>query len=653
MVSDTIKVYVRFRPLRGELLNEENIELHDSEINNNNNNKLRNRSISPKHFQIINNSTINIHPITSQKIPKLSGNEYKRSNNPENVNTRELTFKFDECFSSNISQSELYNRTILPILPSFLNGYNITIICYGQTGSGKTYTMTGGDESDNENEIGIIPRLFKSIFLEIDESPVTYQYTIGLSYFEIYNESIIDLLNPKSNSKNIFIREIIDDNNENKVYVEGLEKIYVASVEDVQNVIKIGNSNKTIAETNMNDKSSRSHTILRIELNVQKDDINKKEIFKSTLFLVDLAGSERLNKSGNNLLKETININSSLSALSNVINSLSERDGNLHNNNNTNHIPYRDSKLTRILQNSIGGNAKTAIIINCSSDSKDLNETISSLRFAQRAKNVYNSAIINKIEYEKEGKESKSEDNGNDNEETKTWKSKYINALKKIVQLETELESMGNNEGKSDNNNNNNIDNNYQEICRLSKENIELKNENIKLNETIEYLRENNDNCNIIDIKISLTESIRKFESLKSDIEIYKKLLVSKTDQILQLESDKLNDMNNSKIYKEMTNTIQLQNDLLIEQVEIAERELRNKQEKIQEAMNKLNDRNKIVNNEQENVENKLQEMSKRLNNISKNKVVKIDDEVNEENNKTPINHKIGTGLNLNIIKPC
>ncbi|KAJ2700999.1 hypothetical protein H4218_001668 [Coemansia sp. IMI 209128] len=260
------------------------------------------------------------------------------------------------------------------------NGYNGTVFCYGQTGSGKTFTMMGAD-IDNDDLKGIIPRIVEGIFAKIIESPPTLEYMVKSSYMEIYMERIRDLLNPDEG--NLPVHE----DKANGVYVKGLMEVFVSSIDEVYQVMRQGAKNRVVGFTNMNAESSRSHSIFQISIE-QKDTTSGKTKL-GRLFLVDLAGSEKVGKTGatGQTLEEAKKINKSLSALGMVINALT--DGK------STHIPYRDSKLTRILQESLGGNSRTTLIINCSPSSFNSAETVGTLRFGMRAKSIKNKAKVN------------------------------------------------------------------------------------------------------------------------------------------------------------------------------------------------------------------------------------------------------------------
>ncbi|KAJ1921509.1 hypothetical protein H4219_000546 [Mycoemilia scoparia] len=292
-------------------------------------------------------------------------------------------FTFDYSFGKETSQREFFEFAIKPTLDDVFNGYNGTVFAYGQTGSGKTFTMMGGDIED-ENLKGVIPRIVEGIFTHIMDSPPTFEYMVEVSYMEIYMERIRDLLEQKpGQSTNLQVHE----NKNQGVYVKGLSSIFVASVGEVYELMKQGAKNRMVAYTNMNAESSRSHSIFQITIHQKNTTDGKTKTGR--LSLVDLAGSEKVGKTGasGQTLEEAKMINKSLSALGMVINALT--DGK------STHIPYRDSKLTRILQESLGGNSRTTLVINCSPSSFNAEETMSTLRFGTRAKSIKNKAKVN------------------------------------------------------------------------------------------------------------------------------------------------------------------------------------------------------------------------------------------------------------------
>ncbi|PGH23565.1 kinesin heavy chain [Polytolypa hystricis UAMH7299] len=280
----------------------------------------------------------------------------------------------------NSRQQDVFDYSIRPTVDDILNGYNGTVFAYGQTGAGKSYTMMGSDIDDDEGK-GIIPRIVEQMFASILTSPGNIEYTVRVSYMEIYMERIRDLLVPQND--NLPVHE----EKSRGVYVKGLLEIYVSSVQEVYEVMRRGGAARAVAATNMNQESSRSHSIFVIT--ITQKNVETQSSKSGQLFLVDLAGSEKVGKTGasGQTLEEAKKINKSLSALGMVINSLT--DGK------STHIPYRDSKLTRILQESLGGNSRTTLIINCSPSSYNDAETLSTLRFGVRAKAIKNKAKIN------------------------------------------------------------------------------------------------------------------------------------------------------------------------------------------------------------------------------------------------------------------
>uniref|UniRef100_A0A2M4CLX8 Kinesin heavy chain n=1 Tax=Anopheles darlingi TaxID=43151 RepID=A0A2M4CLX8_ANODA len=288
-------------------------------------------------------------------------------------------YLFDKVFKPNATQEKVYNEAAKSIVSDVLAGYNGTIFAYGQTSSGKTHTMEGviGDPAKQ----GIIPRIVNDIFNHIFTMEMNIEFHIKVSYYEIYMDKIRDLLDVSK--VNLSVHE-----DKNRVpYVKGATERFVSSPEDVFEVIEEGKSNRHIAVTNMNEHSSRSHSVFLI--NVKQENMENEKKLSGKLYLVDLAGSEKVSKTGaeGTVLDEAKNINKSLSALGNVISALA--DGN------KTHIPYRDSKLTRILQESLGGNARTTIVICCSPASFNESETKSTLDFGRRAKTVKNVVCVN------------------------------------------------------------------------------------------------------------------------------------------------------------------------------------------------------------------------------------------------------------------
>ncbi|XP_062253695.1 kinesin-like protein KIF15 [Platichthys flesus] len=302
------------------------------------------------------------------------------------------TFTYDHVADMDISQDSVFSTVAKNIVESCMNGYNGTIFAYGQTGSGKTFTMLGPSELDNftDEHRGVIPRSFEYLFFlinrEVEQSAKSKSFLCKCSFIEIYNEQIYDLLDTASAS--LFMRENIKKG----VFVEGAVEKFVNSAAEAYQVLSMGWRNRRVASTSMNRESSRSHAVFTMTLE-SKESINEVvNIRMSQLNLVDLAGSERQKDTHTegSRLKEASSINRSLMCLGQVIMALVDVS-----NGKNRHICYRDSKLTFLLRDSLGGNAKTYIIANVHPGSKCFGETLSTLQFAQRAKLIKNKAIIN------------------------------------------------------------------------------------------------------------------------------------------------------------------------------------------------------------------------------------------------------------------
>ncbi|KAL3092200.1 hypothetical protein niasHT_023759 [Heterodera trifolii] len=307
---------------------------------------------------------------------------------PDNQNQPQKCYLFDELFGPNATQATVYNSLCRPIVENVLKGYNGTIFAYGQTGTGKTYTMSGaGGEGQAD---GVTQNAFAHIFDHIAKCHQDKRFLVRISYMEIYNEEVRDLLAKQSaaGAQRLDIKERADIG----VYVRDLLNVTVASAEQCLRIMQLGNANRHTGRTCMNEQSSRSHAIFTVTVECAetvKAADGRQLLTQGKLHLVDLAGSERQSKTNatGDRLKEASKINLSLSTLGNVISALADAKSP--------HIPYRNSKLTRILQDSLGGNSKTAMIANIGPSSYNYEETISTLRYACRAKQIRNIARIN------------------------------------------------------------------------------------------------------------------------------------------------------------------------------------------------------------------------------------------------------------------
>ena len=305
-----------------------------------------------------------------------------------NNQKEQWSFHFDKILH-NVPQEEVFEYTMNDIIKSSVQGYNGTIFAYGQTGSGKTFTISGAPS--NFAYRGIIPRSISRLFNEISTKP-EYDFNIQISYLEIYNEIMFDLL--PEDGKFFGQRANIEFQEDNKgnVLVKGLSKHKVTNEEECFNLLFEGESNRTISEHKLNQGSSRSHCLFMIQLEMKSKIESTEKIMVSKLNFVDLAGSERVKKTGSSgiTLKEATYINRSLTFLEQVVVALTEKKGRAND-----HVPYRQSKLTHILKDSIGGNCKTVMVANIWPEEQFLQETLSTLNFAQRMGGVVNVASVN------------------------------------------------------------------------------------------------------------------------------------------------------------------------------------------------------------------------------------------------------------------
>ena len=362
-------------------------------------------------------------------------------------------FVFDSVFAENSEQNEVFEQTTAPLIERLMEGFNATILAYGQTNSGKTFTLLGDKKklTDTSQPSGIVMRSLQSIFDEVDRKATTHEFKLKVSFFEIYNEKVKDLLN--NSTETIHIREKQDE-----IFMENLVEREVERIDQAVDLLNHSLQQRSVFATKMNDNSSRSHFVF--QLVVERRDLTDMKSFQSKLFIIDLAGSEKLNRTKveGKSLDEARCINKSLSELGNVISALSckelrkekavddllnktdylnvslnteyslneclttsrtsllQRDASPLNDRTIteitesqklkpHHVPYRNSKLTRLLRNSLGGNSLTSLIITVSSDVFNDSETLSSLRFGKRAKRIKNDPIVrtvmNESDYQK------------------------------------------------------------------------------------------------------------------------------------------------------------------------------------------------------------------------------------------------------------
>ncbi|XP_078252313.1 kinesin-like protein KIF27 isoform X2 [Rhinoraja longicauda] len=316
---------------------------------------------------------------------------------------RDRTFTFDLVFGQKSSQEDVYSACVKPLVTSAVEGYNATVFAYGQTGSGKTYTIGGGHVASFSDELkGIIPRAINEIFQNIMEND-NLDFNVKVSYIEVYKEELRDLLELQSTSKDIHIRE---DEKGNTVII-GAKECVIETPDEMISLLESGNAARHTGTTQMNEHSSRSHAIFTMYLNQKRPKTEPQsnnnseniieesrmsfQLISSKFCFVDLAGSERVTKTGNTgeRFKESIQINSGLLALGNVISALGDPK------RKSIHIPYRDTKITRLLKDSLGGNAKTTMIACISPSSSNFDESLNALKYANRARDIKNKPIVN------------------------------------------------------------------------------------------------------------------------------------------------------------------------------------------------------------------------------------------------------------------
>ena len=494
-------------------------------------------------------------------------------------------FTFDEVFDIDSSQKDVYAISAKPAVNSVLEGYNSTIFAYGQTGTGKTFTMEGFTYNQFDESRGIIPRTIEDIFAYIESnSNKDTKFIIRAAYLQIYNEMISDLLKPNNPNRNLNIRE----DKKKGLYVEHLSEWAVRVPSDIYSLLEKGASCREVSNTNMNDVSSRSHAVfmITVEQLISDLEINGRQITKiGRLNLVDLAGSERTRITGatGKQLEESKKINKSLSALGNVINALTD-------SKERKHIPYRDSKLTRLLENSLGGNCKTTMIATISPAQCSFNETLSTLNFAKRAKNIKNRPIVNEDidhnalihQYENELKKIKME---------LEEKTKLIASNEKILELKNKEEKAKNDAIKA-----------FEQaskqlfIERDEKQKLEAKirlmslqmikgGEKISIEETPQfknaleekkYMLEKDFEQKLLEIE----KEREQIEDSKSQVEAYNKLLYQQRDimnnltislkekeDIINYNKKIISDLN--KKILELNNILQLRNDSIEEMEKI------------------------------------------------------------------------------------
>ncbi|XP_011504063.1 PREDICTED: bipolar kinesin KRP-130 [Ceratosolen solmsi marchali] len=356
-------------------------------------NDTRNKKDKNQHIQVF----VRVRPINNiektNKSPVVvdvaSNKEIVVRERPQDKLTKKFTF--DKVFGPVSKQIDVYNAVVSPLLDEVLAGYNCTVFAYGQTGTGKTFTMEGSCNDpalhwQTDSTEGIIPRSLSHLFNEL-RTLGAQEYSVRVSFLELYNEELFDLLSPNDDASKIRIYE--DASRKGAIIIHGLEEVTVHNKSEVYKILEKGSEKRQTAATLMNAHSSRSHTVFSITVHIKENTVDGEELLKTgKLNLVDLAGSENVGRSGavDRRAREAGNINQSLLTLGRVITALVERAP---------HVPYRESKLTRLLQESLGGRTKTSIIATISPANMNIEETLSTLDYAHRAKNITNRPEIN------------------------------------------------------------------------------------------------------------------------------------------------------------------------------------------------------------------------------------------------------------------
>ena len=631
---------------------------------------------------------VRIRPFTKDELARDNTTPIEAIDTKNNSMTVKKEFEkknynYDKIFPENSNQSEIFTVAGKNVIDSVLEGYNGTIFAYGQTGSGKTYTMVG--EFENEEKKGIIPRSFDYIFQKISDlkkSDENSIFSISIAFIQIYIENIQDLFEPTN-------KVVIREDKDNRVFIDGCKWIQVNNLKETQENFHKGEKIRVTESTKMNAHSSRSHALLiaKIEKSFLK---NKKNYImtRSYLYLVDLAGSERVNKTNvkEMRLEEAKKINYSLLILGNCIQSLTDPKAG--------HVNYRDSKLTRLLQESLGGNAKTSLIVTISPSNYNAEETISSLNFGQRAMKVKNKPVINttkdffaiseklQIDYdlicEKYEKLL---------EEFNLIKDENLKFKNGEIQLDFKKENIKKN---FENFNKNNLievnNNNKEKIEKLNQKNIELENLIKKINKENENKNEEINN---------LIKENKNFENqIKNNTNLIKKLeeekqsfLNEKNDQIIKINELNNNLFNKEKESKETAKIIEIknneinkmktqlnENDKIILEFQNKERKKENETKKIgiqtenmldskiKEDLYDLNINSKdiVTNNYEEIIKNLINNYKKKLENEIlnyKNQIKKLNEQIeklkknideSEKNYQREINDLKKTNKNLN-----
>ena len=561
-ISEPFKVYVRIRPFLPK-------EYQQQKLRRNNSTTL----ITNFPFQN-NSSTQNLQSIF------IVNNKALYVIDPKHNYSQEKKYCFNKIFTEKEKNNDVFDIAIKPTINNVINGYNSTTLAYGVTGTGKTHTIFG-DLALSNGEDGVSIKACEYLFKKLNSDFFDNDYQIKVSYIEIYNENVIDLLNNENENNSLMI---IEDPTKG-VYVHNVKEFIINNNNDLKKLICQGNKRRTMAPTNQNKFSSRSHAILQLSLTRKafNEKKNNFDIFFSKFLIVDLAGSERGGFERGKRREEGANINKSLFTLGSCINILSDK------NKNGKFIPYRDSKLTRLLKDSLGGNILTVMLVCVSPSSDSYEESISSLNYANRAKKIKKKIFQNKKEVDFiEGNNNEFNNYGKNNGNNNQYEE-IIGSLKNEI---------------------------YQLKNIIKEQENKLRNKNINENDRTLNLEDESFTKNNKDGDNTISDKLKKFFNDESSI----------MSNAPIIKSQKIN--NNKKEEMNLT-LIQSVNDINIEKYELFFGEIKNKDKEID--INKLQKLIENIKNDKNNLELFLEQNNIPLNIDTKDKNFLLNDNINEK----------------------
>ena len=562
-ISEPFKVYVRIRPFLPKEYQQQKLR------------RINSTSLITN-FQFQNNSsTQNLQSIF------IVNNKTLYVIDPKHNYSQEKQYCFNKIFTEKEKNNDVFDIAIKPTINNVINGYNSTTLAYGVTGTGKTHTIFG-DLALSNGEDGVSIKACEYLFKKLNSDFFDNDYQIKVSYIEIYNENVIDLLNNENENNSLMI---IEDPTKG-VYVHNVKEFIINNSNDLRKLICQGNKRRTMAPTNQNKFSSRSHAILQLSLKRKafNEKKNNFDIFFSKFLIVDLAGSERGGLERGKRREEGANINKSLFTLGSCINILSDK------NKNGKFIPYRDSKLTRLLKDSLGGNILTVMLVCVSPSGESYEESISSLNYANRAKKIKKKIFQNKKEVDFiEGNNGEFNNYGNKYNGNNNQYEEIIGSLKnEIFQLKNIIKEQEN---------------------KLRIKNINENDHTLNL-EDESFTKNNKDGDN------NISDKLKKFFNDESSIMSNAPIIKSQ-----KINNNKKEEMNFS--------LIQSVNDINMEKYEMFFNEIKNKDKEID--INKLQKLIENIKNDKNNLELFLEQNNIPLNIDTKDKNFLLNDNINEK----------------------